>query len=124
MGQTSSVHGKTNKISEEKETEIWSSVIPVSDQDVLVQNIGKKKKEKVKLKGRRKSSKLDNVHLLDIRRLEDIKSFEEQNEPWLTESRSSRFAKSNIGIVNEGCIPGRVETDEKKGSDGLNKPFT
>ena len=97
MGQTSSSPAQSTQINEEKEADVWSTVIHISDRDVLVQNIGRNKRQKVKLNNGRKSSKMDNLHLADSKRLEGIPSFKRRNASWLPKSRYP------IGVVNQGC---------------------
>ena len=107
MGQKSSCPKKENKMpAEEKDSEIWSSVIHITDRDVLVQNIGRNKREKVKLNEGRKHSKLDNIHLADIRRLEGVPVVKKRSTSgWLWREHSSRVGYPT-GVVNHACAVG------------------
>ena len=122
MGQTSSVSAKSSEVNDEKEADIWSTVLHISDRDVLIQNIGRNKKEKVKLSDGKKSSKMDNIHLADTKRLEGVPSFKRRNASWLPKGRYP------IGVVNQGCSVGGVETTEetfsRKCEDKGNDQFT
>jgi hypothetical protein len=113
MGQTSSLPAQSTQVNEEKEADVWSTVTHISDRDVLVQNIGRNKRQKVKLNDGRKSSKMDNLHLADSKRLEGIPSFKRRNASWLPKSRYP------IGVVNQGCsaVEKTDETFSQKSED-------
>ena len=116
MGQNSSSPEKEgNKAIEEKESDIWSTVIHISDRDVLVQNIGWNKREKVKLNDGRKHSKMDNIHLADSKRLEGIPLVKKKNTRWLLKGRSCHGYPT--GVVNQGCVGecGKMAEERKAG---------
>ena len=106
MGQSTSVPVRSSKVNDEKDTDIWSTVLHISDRDVLVQNIGRNKKEKVKLNHERKPSKMDNVHLADRKRLEGIPSFKRRSA-----RRNNRYP---TGIVNQGSSSISIESMDEK----------
>ena len=116
MGQNSSSPGKEgNEAIEEKESDIWSAVIHISDRDVLVQNIGWNKREKVKLNNGRQHSKMDNIHLADSKRLEGIPLVKKKNKSWLLKGRSCHGYPT--GVVNQGCVGecGKMRGEGKTG---------
>ena len=118
MGQSSSsTEIKTAKVNDEKDADIWSTVIHVSDRDVLVQDIGQAKKEKVKLDRGRKHAKMDNVHLANAKRLEGLPSFKKRNAMWLPKRRRSQ-SRYPTGVVNDCCSAGcdEISVDEKNGA--------
>lgn len=116
MGQNQCVQAKAN-IDEEKESEIWSTVLHISDRDVLVQNVGRNKREKVKLNRARNPCKLENIHLANTKRLEGIPSFKRRN------ASCAPTAGHTAGILNEGYVENMQNkfSSESKHSD--NKRF-
>jgi hypothetical protein len=108
MGQSWSTPAKSPRVKDENEADIWSSVVHISDRDVLVQNIGRRKKQKVKLSNGQKSSKMENIHLADRKRLEGIPSFKRRNARWIK--------RCPVGIVNQGSSLMSMESMDEKSS--------
>lgn len=105
MGQKPSSFRRISSVDclEDSNEDIWVEIVHVSDRDVLVKDVSGKIQQKVKLKGGRRTTKFDNVHLGSKKRLEGVQTFKKGKKN--CGSAGSATGSSTTGITNHAFSP-------------------